>query len=327
MQSYYTFNGVGRPYTMARPSDEAAEFLKNSYSADFLNFQKKALEKAIAGDSADLEQVRSKRRISEYDLSSVRLDEVFSKDLNRMRIYRPKSGAKTQRRAVLYLHGGGWAINSPETCERFCRDIVLREDLVVVAPDYHLAPENKYPASCIDAKRAYGWMLENGGRLGIDVEKIFLAGDSSGGHLAFHLAIDLRDDAAPMPAGVIAFYPPTDLISTRERKTFNIFGEGYSLNGELMELFIKAYAPDEKSLEGASLLNKNLSGLPPSLIVMGECDILRDEAQEFYAKLSNLSKSRYVCFEGAVHAFITQKSMDGAYERALCEFGEFIRRN
>lgn len=330
MDGYFTFVGAGRPYTDARPSSETAEFLRG-FDPEFIVRQKRALSAAIGGDSRAFEAVRQTRRVSTHDLSAVDVSDVFiprksSPDKLRMRIYRPKSGAP--KGVLLYLHGGGWSINSPENCERVCRDFAEKDGFVVAAPDYLLAPEFPYSAGNDDAKTAYVWLAENATKLGAASPEIFIAGDSAGGHMALYLALELRDGsaAAAKPAGVIAFYPALDLKDT-SRESFKLFGNGYALNDELMKLYIKAYAPTDSALNGASLFNKNLAGLPPVLIVAGECDILRQEAEEFHQKLSAAGvKARYICIEGAVHMFITKDGMENAYAKAFAEAEEFLAR-
>ncbi len=330
MDGYFTFVGAGRPYAKARPSAETAEFLRG-FDPEFIVRQKRALSAAIGGDSRAFDEVRQTRRVSTHDLSSVDVSDIFIPRNSaggelRLRVYRPKSGAV--KGLLLYLHGGGWSINSPENCERVCRDFAEKDGFVVAAPDYLLAPEFPYPAGNDDAKTAYAYLAETAAKFGANASDIFLAGDSAGGHMALYLALELRGDnaVAAKPAGVVAFYPALDLLDT-SRESFGLFGNGYALNDELMKLYIKACAPTETELRKASLFNKNLAGLPPVLIVAGECDILRQEAEEFHQKLSDAGvKARYVCIEGAVHMFITKDGMEHAYAKAFAEAAEFFAR-
>mgnify|MGYP000054850647 FL=1 len=198
---------------------------------------------------------------------------------------------------------------------------------MVVAPDYRLAPEHPFPAANEDAKTAFGWVVRHAEILGGSAEKTFVGGDSAGGHLALSLAIDIRDDdsAEVKPAGVIAFYPALDLRPS-ERESAKLFGEKFCLNGVLMKLYINAYAPTEEAKEAASLFGRNLRGLPRTLLIVSECDILRSEAAEFYALLKAAGvRARYVCLEGATHIYITQDGMDNAYQTALAEASAFVK--
>ena len=329
MENYYTFSDVERPYAQARASTEAAAFIAK-LPPDFAAAQRRAILAAQNGDVAELEKIRASRRASTHDLSDVFVDDEFigrGGAKLRLRIYTPKTNLSQSRAILLYLHGGGWTINSPENCERFCRDFALKNDAVVVAPDYRLAPEHPFPAANEDAKAAFGWVVKHAEILGGSAEKTFVGGDSAGGHLALSLAIDIRDDdsAEVKPAGVIAFYPALDLRPS-ERESAKFFGEKFCLNGELMKLYINAYAPTAEAKEAASLFGRNLRGLPRTLLIVSECDILRSEAAEFYVLLKAAGvKTRYVCLEGATHIYITQDGMDNAYQTALAEASAFVK--
>lgn len=347
MENYYTFNDVERPYARAEASTEATAFIAK-LPPDFAAAQRRAILAAQRGDVAELEKIRTSRRASTHDLSGVFVDDEFIERGGsgaaqsaeggasetgcggaklRLRIYTPKTNLSQSRAILLYLHGGGWTINSPENCERFCRDFALKNDAVVVAPDYRLAPEHPFPAANEDAKTAFGWVVRHAKILGGSAGKIFVGGDSAGGHLALSLAVDVRDDdsAKVKPAGVIAFYPALDLRPS-ERESAKLFGEKFCLNGELMKLYINAYAPTAEAKEAASLFGRDLRGLPRTLLVVSECDILRSEAAEFYALLEAAGvRTRYVCLEGATHIYITQDGMDNAYQTALAEASAFVK--
>ena len=325
---YYSLPPKPRPLPEARASDEALAFI-DKLPSDFLSKQRRAIENAIAGDSAELETVRASRRISSYDMSSVYVEDIrINGGKLRLRTYTPKTPLSTSRNILLYLHGGGWTINSPENCERFCRDFAVENDSTVVAPDYRLAPEHPYPAANNDAKTAYLWTVEHARLIGGSEEKIYIGGDSAGGHLAFATAIDLRDDdsAKTKPRGIIAFYPAIDLEHT-DTESYKYFGEDFALNAGLMKLYIEAYAPTPEARKAASLAAANLAGLPRSLLLVSECDILRSEAENFAERLASSGvKTRCVRLEGATHIYITQKGMDNAYYAALYEASEFVSR-
>lgn len=325
---YYRLPPKPRPLSEAHASDEALAFI-GKLPPDFVSKQRRAIENAIAGDSTELETVRASRRISSYDMSSVYVEDIrINGGELRLRTYTPKTPLSTSRNILLYLHGGGWTINSPENCERFCRDFAVENDSIVVAPDYRLAPEHPYPAANEDAKAAYLWTVEHARLIGGSAEKIYVGGDSAGGHLAFATAIDLRDDnsAKTKPRGIIAFYPAIDLEHT-DTESYKYFGEDFALNAGLMKLYIEAYAPTPEARKTASLADANLAGLPRSLVLVSECDILRSEAENFAERLSASSvKTRCVRLEGATHIYITQKGMDNAYYAALHEASEFVSR-
>lgn len=327
MQTYYSFNNVARRYCEASASNEASRFI-SALPSDFVEAQKRAIVNAIGGDSTELDAIRAARKAPTLEEPEVDVFDInIGERLLRLRIYTPRTRLSRTRDILVYLHGGGWTINCPEACERFCRDFCSKNDAIVVAPDYRLAPENPYPAANIDCLEAYEWIALNASLIGGNAKRIYIAGDSAGGHLAISTALAIRDGASLYrPAGIIMFYPVLDLTSAR-RASYKYFGQKYCLNAELMELFMRAYLPNPVHARKASPFYAELSGLPRILLVASECDILREEAEYFFLKLVvDDVKARYLCIEGATHLFITQNGMDEAYKRALQEASEFVAR-
>ena len=95
---------------------------------------------------------------------------------------------------LLYLHGGGFVVGGIDTCEAMCRDIAHHSGAAVVAIDYRLAPEHKYPAGLHDGMAALAWLHEHGGTLGLDTRRLAVGGDSAGGTLASVLALHARNE-------------------------------------------------------------------------------------------------------------------------------------
>lgn len=321
--SYYSINDA---QTLPKVSEEARSFI-NSLPENFALLQKKALEDAMAGDLENLDKIRLGRIVPISDRSDVFhiITKVnFGGEERKLYIFIPKEIGKDLR-VVVYYHGGGWCINAPESCSMFCQDIAAKTKSVVVCPEYRLAPENKYPAANLDAVSTVEWVKKNiSNSSGL---KIFLAGDSAGGHLAASTALHFKDSVD----GVIMFYPALDLSLGRRRKSWGDFAKGHCLDADLMETFIKAYLPNEAASQNedtSPLLARDLKGFPNSLIISAQCDILRDEALEFASRLAEFGINvRYRCIEGATHLFITKPEMKEAYCNALSEASEFVLKN
>jgi acetyl esterase len=128
----------------------------------------------------------------------------------RIRIYRPAGSVARLLPTILYFHGGGWTIGSLEAYDLPCRFFSARTGCALVAVDYRLAPEHKFPAAIDDAVAAYRWLAAEAIGLGIDPARIVIAGDSAGGNIAAAAARLLRDEARP-PCLQWLIHPVTDL--------------------------------------------------------------------------------------------------------------------
>ncbi|CRZ15157.1 alpha/beta hydrolase [Mycolicibacterium neworleansense] len=184
---------------------------------------------------------------------------------------------------LLYFHGGGFVLGGLDTHDGLCRMICRDGGIQVISVDYRLAPEHKAPAAVDDAYAAYRWALDHAAGLG--ATRIVVGGDSAGGNLAAVVAQQARDSELPLPALQLLLYPVTDWSSETRSKT--LFADGFFLEKRDMDWFGAHY------LDGAEvtaedpvispLLNEDLSGLPPALVVTGGFDPLRDEGNR-YAK-------------------------------------------
>lgn len=182
--------------------------------------------------------------------------------------------ASRRDRHVLFLHGGGYVTGSPALYRHFTWRIATATRTRVLAIDYRLAPEHPFPAALDDALAAYRWLV--GGSA--DPQHVIVMGDSSGGGLALALLLRLRDDGMPLPGAAVALSPWTDLALT---------GASLSINAKSDPML----DPDGASLVAASYLSGadprhpyasplygDPTGLPPTLIHVGDDEILRDDA-------------------------------------------------
>jgi acetyl esterase len=203
-----------------------------------------------------------------------------------------------------------------DTHEAVCRAIARRARAVVVAVDYRLSPEHKFPAAVEDSYAATVWVAASAGRLGIDPRRIAVGGDSAGGNLATVVALKCRDGGGPPLALQVMVYPVTNLDSF-DTASYREFAEGYNLTRSEMEWFRACYLarPEDGAHPHASpLLAPDLRGLPPALVITAECDVLRDEG-EAYAKRLEEAGVPVTCtrYAGMIHPFF---SMPGALARA-----------
>jgi monoterpene epsilon-lactone hydrolase len=177
---------------------------------------------------------------------------------------------------LLYLHGGGYFGCSAESHRPITASFAM-SGFRVYAPDYRLAPENRFPAALDDAVAAYGGLLKEG----CQPEQTVVGGDSAGGGLALSMLLALRDARAPLPAAAVLFSPWTDLAATGDSVRTNAY-RCAMFHGPDIAFSARYYLGDmDPKNPLASPLYADLHGLPPLLIHVGEDEVLRDDSTRF----------------------------------------------
>jgi acetyl esterase len=235
----------------------------------------------------------------------------------KVRIYRPRGvSAPAPAPVLVYIHGGGWVVGNLDSHDHLCRYLAARSGVVVVAVDYRLAPEHKFPAAYEDCLAATRWVAASANELGIDAKRIAVGGDSAGGSLAAATALAVRDEAWPMLRLQLLFYPSTDF--TADTASMRDNATGYLLTRAAMEQFIDWYLPSRIARTDprtSPQLAIDHSGVAPAYIVSAEFDPLRDEAHIYADTLEHAGVAvERKCYEGMVHGFMR---MGGRVDRAL----------
>jgi acetyl esterase len=232
-----------------------------------------------------------------------------------IRVYTPDAPAP--RPALIYFHGGGWVVCDLDTHDVVCTAIANRAGSTVIAVDYRLAPEHKFPAAVIDSYAATAWVASNAEQLGVDPKRISVGGDSAGGNLAAVVSLKSRDSKGPAIALQVMVYPVTDL-SSFSTPSYQEFGENHYLTKKEMEWFRENYLrnmDDARNPDASPLLAHDLSRLPPALIITAECDPLRDEGAAYAKRLKDAGvQVTYTCYPGMIHPFF---SLSGAIPQAF----------
>lgn len=204
-----------------------------------------------------------------------------------LRIYRGV-GAETQAGpALLYLHGGGWVIGNLESHDDICRWFANSAACTVVCPDYRLAPEHKFPAGLDDCVATLAFMADEADALGIDRNRIAVAGDSAGGNLAAVVALMSRDGTAPGVSAQLLLYPNTDAAQTAD--SYRRYGDGFGLTSETMRWFRDHYIRTSGDIEDwrvSPLRVQSLAGAAPAFVAIAGLDILADEGTAYAERLS-----------------------------------------
>lgn len=220
-----------------------------------------------------------------------------------VRVYRPTPAERLP--AVMFFHGGGFVLCDLDSHDRECRSLANQSGCAVVAVDYRLAPEHRYPAAAEDAYAATRYVAEHANDFGIDAGRIAVCGDSAGGNLAAVVALMARDRGGPSLRYQLLIYPLTDFTDdSPSMREFN----GVFLSLEMMDWFADSYVPnaDRQQPYASPLLASDLRGLPPAYVITAECDMVRDQGEAYARKLQAagvpVESKRY---DGMIHPFFS----------------------
>ena len=232
------------------------------------------------------------------------------------RVYEP-AGAGAG--ALVWLHGGGWAIGSLASHDPLCRALAARSGCRVVAVDYRLAPEHPHPAGLEDAWTATKWGVR-------ELGPVAVGGDSAGGHLAAVVALRARDRGVPLRLQVLVV-PVTDY--SFETASHAEHGTGYGLERTTIEWFWGLYLPDRADAadpEVSPLRAPDVSAAAPALVVTAEYDPLRDEGEAYAAKLRDAGVDvEHRRAAGMLHGFLRMPGVIEAANDAIDRIAARVR--
>lgn len=207
--------------------------------------------------------------------------------------------SKNPRGVLVYYHGGGWVVGTPDQFDTLARQLAAGTDCIVVLPDYRLAPENVYPAAAVDAWDVAKWTAARFSDL-----PLLVGGDSSGGNLAAVVAQQAVAEAGPQISCQILVYPVTD--SDTENATYLDPANQLMLDKKSMDWFWDLYTPDKstRSKSNVSPLQGDVTGTAPAVVLIAEHDVLRGEGEAYAAKLQAAGVPVQLrVFEGQMHGF------------------------
>lgn len=218
-----------------------------------------------------------------------------------VREFRPTLGVLP---AIIYLHGGGWVLGSVNSHQAVCRALANAAEACVFSVGYRLAPEAPFPAAVDDSYAAIRWVHANADALGVQRDRLAVAGDSAGGNLATVVAILCRDQGGPMLRMQVLAYPVT---TVDVEHGFDTAYEGFFLYRDEMRWYRDNYLaePTQRDHPWVSPLERaNLGGLPPALIVTAQCDPLRPQGELYAQALASAGvEVRHRQWPGTLHGF------------------------
>ncbi len=218
-------------------------------------------------------------------------------------VYSPLNAPETLP-AVLYYHGGCFISGGFETHDNQLRQLAFYGNCRVIAVQYRLAPEHKFPAAHDDAERAADLAWQNADKLGVDKNHITLCGDSAGGHLALVTSLRLKNKGLWKPAQLILIYPMLDATASFESYTLN--GVDYVITRDTLLSGYDIYLQEtnRQHPEASPLWRDDFSGLPPVHIITAEYDPLCDEGEMLF---QHLTEQGVTCtaqrWLGVIHGF------------------------
>jgi acetyl esterase len=246
----------------------------------------------------------------------------------RARLYTPteRLGAAPAP-TMLFIHGGGWIYGDLESHDPACRFLAERSGVQLLAIDYRLSPEHKFPAAVEDCQAAYRWLVEHADEVNADPARLAVGGDSAGGSLSASTAIWAAEQGLPL-AFQLLIYPGTDFVERAASRT--TFGEGFVLTKLFMDNAEEAYFEPgaDKSVPDASALRRVdfPEKIAPAFVVTGGFDPLRDEGEAYAALLEKqgveVEAKRY---SSMIHGFLHLVGVGREAKSYVAEIADKLR--
>ena len=246
----------------------------------------------------------------------------------KVRVYTPQVSQEQASLPVLvWYHGGGFVIGDLDSHDSACRALANQTECLVVAVDYRLAPEHKFPGAVVDCEAALHWVAANATELGGDPGRIAVGGDSAGGNLAAVVALLAREKGGPKLCFQLLIYPC--VAPEPETPSHHQFAEGYLLTRKTITWFFKQYlrsSKDTRDPRYAPLEERDLSLLPPALVIVAGFDPLRDEGVDYAKALIDAgNKVTLSNYEGMIHGFYLMGGMIDKANQAIEESARHLK--
>ncbi|POG55883.1 alpha/beta hydrolase [Haloferax marisrubri] len=241
-----------------------------------------------------------------------------------LRIYHPAPGET--RPALVFFHGGLWAMGTLDSIDGVCRRLAVRSGRVVVSVDYRLAPEHPFPAGLDDCVRAVEWVAEHGASVGADADRLAVAGTSAGGNLAAAVCLHAREFGGPNIERQVLLYPMTDCSADHDSLRENADGPLLTRDDVLWAHDTYLREPvDRYNPFAAPLRADSHADLPPAYVVTAGFDPLRDEGAAYASALDAAGVEVVHDHEAAMpHGFLILTADVDAADAALGRVAEAL---
>jgi len=248
------------------------------------------------------------------------------------RVFEPKNNSK-KLKAIIFIHGGGWATGSISTYTKICMDLSKKTHRMIIAIDYRLAPEYPYPAGFDDCYDVTKFIMDNLDKIGLSKNDICLIGDSAGGNLVAAIVNKSKNTKDFEIKQQVLLYPSLQMnySSTTKYKSVIENGKDYLLTRKQLQDYVDLYLIDKSKINDiyVSPLNKKLFfRYPKTMVITADNDPLRDEGKSYAKKLKLFfNKVTYYNFKGAMHGFLSYSMGKKYKEETFEKIVKFLRDN
>ena len=244
------------------------------------------------------------------------------------RIYTPIAAGASPLPTLIYFHGGGFVCGDLDSHDTLCRGLTARSGCRVIAVDYRLAPEHRFPAAIEDGYAALRWIEANAPALGVDSNRIAVGGDSAAGNIAAVTCLLAKAAGGPAIHFQLLIYPLVQC--TEDTPSRSEFADDILVSKDALKFLAMTYFGDvipETDFRAAPLMASDLSGLPPAYVMTAGRDPLRDEGIQYAERLNAAGvQVERVHYEDMTHAFITMTGVVDTARIAVERAGDALRQ-
>ncbi len=297
-------------------------YLNNKEGTKIFNMSPEEARQSVSGISSRAEML--------IEYKAILLNRIFDYQIKGrngiipIRIY--QAGTQPNPATILFFHGGGFVLNDLDSHDKICRRIARDNEAVVIAVDYRLAPEFKFPAGVYDAYDATQWAAKHPEIHGGDPDKLIVMGDSAGGNFATVVCQIAKETAEINIRKQVLIYPCTD--GRLQSPSIARLEDGYLLTKKIMQWFLDHYRSHPEDIFHpymSPLLAEDFSNLPPAFVLTAQYDPLKDEGTKYAEQLKAGGNQVYFKeYRGMIHGFIGMPRLSRIVLDAYSDIRSFL---
>lgn len=277
--------------------------------------------RAIYENNCSLAVMQDLEHIQSFDIS-----DYFKSEPIKLRIYDQQIDRQQVRPTVLFIHGGGWVMGSLNSHDSICRKLAEVAAVRVIAVDYRLSPEVKFPVPLEDCQRALQYIIDHQAELSVDPTRMVVVGDSAGGNLAGHVGQNFFQRYGYALKAQVLLYPVIAYLP--ESESYQIYQTGFPLVASTMHWFFEQLFSSRQQHSQISLLEQPfITNNGDIFLITLEHDPLRDEALLYLDKaVKNGLNVEYHHLKGLMHGVFALAGKLPVAEQYLELVGQYIAK-